>query len=47
MNALERLFEEQGVEIVIGMLIGLGFVIYLIVAAAFHDRRPPDKKDGP
>jgi hypothetical protein len=47
MNALEKLIDEQGTQIAIGMVLGIAFLIYLVVMIAMGDRKPPDKKDGP
>ena len=47
MSGLEQYLDENGVGLAIGLLLGIGLVIFLVVAIAIGDRRPPDKKDGP
>ena len=47
MNGLEKYLDENGLGLAIGLLFGIAFVIFLAVAIAIGDRRPPDKKDGP
>jgi hypothetical protein len=44
---LERYLDANGLELAIGMLFGIGLVIFLVIAIAVGDRKPPDKKDGP
>lgn len=47
MNGLEKYLDENGFGLAVGLLLGIGFVIFLAVTIAIGDRRPPDKKDGP
>ena len=47
MNGLEKYLDENGFGLAVGLLLGIGLVIFLVVAIAIGDRRPPDNKDGP
>lgn len=46
MNDIDKYLDENGVGLAIGLILGIGLVIFLIVVIAMGDRRPPDKKDG-
>lgn len=47
MNDLGKYLDENGVGLAIGLILGIGLVIFMVVMIAIGDRRPPDKKDGP
>lgn len=47
METFERILQEQGSEIALGLILGIAFLIFLIVAIAIGDRKPPGPKDGP